>query len=116
MYSRFYSFLDFVYPFSAEAKTGVFWALEDCPIPEGLNPDSVHAKIKKALENKGYGGALSIRAYGEKETFPDIYRDAGIAIVQGESRPPFALLYLNKTYLFFTNLEDSVEIYSSSRG
>lgn len=79
----------------------MFWDLEDCPIPEGLSPDSIHAKIKKALENKGYGGALSIRAYGEKETFPDElldkYRNAGIAIVQGESRP-FALLYF---FFFF---------------
>ncbi|CAA7038228.1 unnamed protein product [Microthlaspi erraticum] len=33
----------------AEAKTGVFWNLEDCPIPEGLNPDSIHAHIKKLL-------------------------------------------------------------------
>uniref|UniRef100_M4CY59 Folylpolyglutamate synthase n=1 Tax=Brassica campestris TaxID=3711 RepID=M4CY59_BRACM len=69
-----------------ETKTCIYWNLEDCPIPEGLNPDLIYENIKSALESKGYdvgGGDMSINAYADKKTFSDELLDRyGINQVQ----------------------------------
>ncbi|CAN8267494.1 unnamed protein product [Cochlearia groenlandica] len=54
------SFLSSAY---SESVTGVFWDLDDCPIPEKLTPASISANIKLALTNIGYKGSVSITAY-----------------------------------------------------
>ncbi|CAH8340170.1 unnamed protein product [Eruca vesicaria subsp. sativa] len=78
----------------------VFWSLKDCPIPESLNPGSVCANIKKALERKGSDGAVLIKAYCDKETFSDElfanYRDAGIDLLPDPLEDEFVniLFYL----------------------
>ncbi|XP_010469122.1 PREDICTED: uncharacterized protein LOC104749231 [Camelina sativa] len=52
---------------TSETKIGVFWDVEDCKLPDGLQPDSVSWNIKSALQRQGYGrNNVSIRAYGEK--------------------------------------------------
>ncbi|VVB06464.1 unnamed protein product [Arabis nemorensis] len=65
----------------AEAKTGVFWDIEDCPIPNGLDPVSVSQNIKSALANQGYRGEVSINAYKEKKTIRNDFELAGINLV-----------------------------------
>ncbi|KAF2591154.1 hypothetical protein F2Q70_00041182 [Brassica cretica] len=44
----------------AEAKTVVFWDVDECPIPEDLDPQSVYQNIRTALANKGYHGEKMI--------------------------------------------------------
>ncbi|CAA7019281.1 unnamed protein product [Microthlaspi erraticum] len=38
----------------AVAKTGVYWDIEDCPIPENLSPKMIYKNIKAALADMGY--------------------------------------------------------------
>ncbi|ESQ43975.1 hypothetical protein EUTSA_v10006264mg [Eutrema salsugineum] len=64
----------------AEAKTCVFWDTEDCPIPKGLNPESVYRNIRRALANKGYHGEVTIWAYGDKNQIPGYFESAGIKL------------------------------------
>ncbi|VVB05820.1 unnamed protein product [Arabis nemorensis] len=55
---------------SSIAKTGIFWNIEDCPIPEGLNPRNILENIKSSLTNEGYvHGEVSVRAYCEKKNW-----------------------------------------------
>ncbi|XP_010503209.1 PREDICTED: uncharacterized protein LOC104780412 [Camelina sativa] len=49
------------------AETGVFWDLDDCPIPNDLNPGSIYANIKSSLKDMGYSGGISIVAYSTRE-------------------------------------------------
>ncbi|CAN7057102.1 unnamed protein product [Brassica rapa subsp. trilocularis] len=49
-----------------EAKTAVFWDIEDCPIPGGLDPLTFLQNIKLALVNHGCHGNVSIMAYCDK--------------------------------------------------
>ncbi|KAL1206669.1 hypothetical protein V5N11_027229 [Cardamine amara subsp. amara] len=49
----------------AEAKTAVFWDIEDCKIPNGLDAIDVSHNIRRALANVGYHGTVSIKAYGD---------------------------------------------------
>ncbi|KAG7561555.1 NYN domain limkain-b1-type [Arabidopsis thaliana x Arabidopsis arenosa] len=63
------------------AKTQIFWDIEDFPIPDGLDPKSVCQKIKQGLD---FRGDVSISAYYEDKTVPeevlDKYRDARITL------------------------------------
>lgn len=45
-----------------EANTAIFWDIEDCPIPGGLDPLMFLQNIKSAL-NHGCRGKLSIMVY-----------------------------------------------------
>ncbi|CAA7033283.1 unnamed protein product [Microthlaspi erraticum] len=65
----------------SEAKTCVFWDIEDCPIPDGLDPESVAKNIKSALVKKGYLGEVTIWAYGDKYQIQDYYQSAGIKLL-----------------------------------
>ncbi|KAG7560980.1 Regulator of chromosome condensation RCC1 [Arabidopsis thaliana x Arabidopsis arenosa] len=51
-------------PDPTKAKTSVFWDVEDFPSPNGV---SFYDIIKSAIEDEGYRGEVSIRAYGEKK-------------------------------------------------
>ncbi|ESQ47231.1 hypothetical protein EUTSA_v10027969mg [Eutrema salsugineum] len=64
----------------SEAKTCVFWDMEDCPIPNGLNPESVYRNIRTALASKGYRGEVTIWAYGDKNQIPGYFESAGIKL------------------------------------
>ncbi|KAG7560350.1 NYN domain limkain-b1-type [Arabidopsis thaliana x Arabidopsis arenosa] len=46
------------------AKTAVFWDIEDCPVPDGLNAVDATNNIKNALKNAGFNGEVSIFAFG----------------------------------------------------
>ncbi|XP_013710197.2 uncharacterized protein LOC106414027 [Brassica napus] len=59
----------------AEAtKTGVFWDVEECPIPEDLDPELVYQNIRSALANKGYHGEVKIMAFGDRNQIPGYYQ------------------------------------------
>ncbi|CAA7033277.1 unnamed protein product [Microthlaspi erraticum] len=64
----------------AEAKTCVFWDIEDCPIPDGLDPEMVAKNIKTALAKRGYLGELTIKVYGDKYQVEEYYQSAGIEL------------------------------------
>ncbi|CAH8267576.1 unnamed protein product [Arabidopsis lyrata] len=72
---------------SNTAETGVFWDLDDCPIPDDQTPASVCANIKSALKTAGYVGRVSIVAYSlTKQTSVD-FESAQIKLEQpGNSR------------------------------
>lgn len=70
---------------SADAKTCVFWNVEDYPIPSGSDPVSMGQKIKSALAVENIRGELSIKAYVDKKNtlsdeLRDKYIDAGITV------------------------------------
>ncbi|KAJ4866907.1 putative endonuclease or glycosyl hydrolase [Raphanus sativus] len=78
---------DFHYPIRVypTGNTVVFLDVDDFPIPKHLDPQTIRQKIKRALENRGYLGDVSVRLYGDKNTLPgkysmDKYADAGIEI------------------------------------
>ncbi|CAH8267577.1 unnamed protein product [Arabidopsis lyrata] len=67
---------------SNTAETGVFWDLDDCPIPDDQTPASVCANIKSALKTAGYVGRVSIVAYSlTKQTSVD-FESAQIKLEQ----------------------------------
>ncbi|XP_022574299.2 uncharacterized protein LOC106447942 [Brassica napus] len=49
------------------AKTGVFWNLDDCEIPDDID---IYQKVKSALANQGCHGQMSIWAYCEEDKEP----------------------------------------------
>ncbi|KAG7569446.1 NYN domain limkain-b1-type [Arabidopsis thaliana x Arabidopsis arenosa] len=66
-------------------KTGIFWDINDSPLPNDLDPQSMYQKFKSALEEKDYYGEMTIWAYAEKITFSnellDEYRKANIYFI-----------------------------------
>ncbi|KFK31214.1 hypothetical protein AALP_AA6G083300 [Arabis alpina] len=59
-------------PYSKITKsTCVFWDVDDCPIPNGVDFNLIYQNIKSALANNGYDGSLEIKLYGEKKPFSD---------------------------------------------
>ncbi|CAA7029563.1 unnamed protein product [Microthlaspi erraticum] len=79
----------------AEAKTCVFWDVEDCPIPDGQDPESVAINIKSALAKNGYRGEVTIRAYGEKYQVQDFYESAGIKLFpQGDNYARYMKMHM----------------------
>ncbi|CAA7039898.1 unnamed protein product [Microthlaspi erraticum] len=78
-------------PFSMESeqdepKTGVFWDLEDFPIPDDLDPATVLQNIKLALQKSGHHGDVFVWAYlpgGKTFSKHSVkeYEDAGITTI-----------------------------------
>ncbi|XP_023639183.1 uncharacterized protein LOC111830723 [Capsella rubella] len=51
------------------AKTGVFWDVEDCPVPDGLSAADATNNIKNALKFAGFNGEVSIIAFGHTRKY-----------------------------------------------
>ncbi|CDY37283.1 BnaA01g25030D [Brassica napus] len=49
------------------ANTGIFWYLDDCPIPEGLSALKVSQNMRLALSKLNYSGKVFIHAYGDSQ-------------------------------------------------
>ncbi|KAH9287668.1 hypothetical protein KI387_031785, partial [Taxus chinensis] len=66
------------------AKTSVWWDLEKCPVPSGVDPHAIAQNISSALTNCGFKGAVSITAFGDTHALsPNIQRalsSTGIAL------------------------------------
>lgn len=61
----------------------MFWDLGDFPIPDGVDPASIHESIKDAIKKQGCHGEVLIEAYAEsdKDTLSDgKYSDAGLHV------------------------------------
>ncbi|KFK42975.1 hypothetical protein AALP_AA1G063500 [Arabis alpina] len=58
-------------PMVVTKSTCVFWDVDDCPIPNGLDPNLAYQNIKSSLVNNLYDGSLEIKLYGEKKPFSD---------------------------------------------
>lgn len=53
------------------ADTGVFWDVDDCEIPDGLNALMVSQNMRSALERLNYRGKVFIYAYGDSNQILD---------------------------------------------
>lgn len=61
------------------AKTAVFWDMDDCKIPDGLDVSDVTKNIKMALKNNGHFRDPSISAYGDGDRIKYDFLSAGIS-------------------------------------
>ncbi|CAA7044644.1 unnamed protein product [Microthlaspi erraticum] len=50
----------------SDRKSGVFWDVDDFPVPEGRG---IREIVESNLEKQGYKGEASITVYGEKDPF-----------------------------------------------
>ncbi|KAJ3683892.1 hypothetical protein LUZ60_014119 [Juncus effusus] len=48
-----------------EAKTSVWWDIENCMVPRGTDPNPIAQNISTALACAGFTGPISISAYGD---------------------------------------------------
>ncbi|KAF2561189.1 hypothetical protein F2Q70_00018528 [Brassica cretica] len=78
---------------SAVSCTRVFWDVVDFTFPKDLAPETIYNNMKSILEKMGFMGDLSIMAYVNLETFPDIpaYENAGFSIIPHQERHRFML-------------------------
>ena len=47
------------------AKTSVWWDIENCAVPRGCDPHAIAQNISSALARMNYCGPVSISAYGD---------------------------------------------------
>ncbi|KAJ0246588.1 hypothetical protein HA466_0171020 [Hirschfeldia incana] len=100
----------------AEAKTGVFWDVEECPIPEDLDPESVYQNIRSALANKGYNGEVTIKAFGDRNQIPGYYESAGIEIFpKGDKHERFIDMMISFTRWVMDNKPELSNVLVISR-
>lgn len=64
------------------AKTAVFWDMEDCPLPDGLNAVEVSRNIRKALKKLNYEAKASIYAYGDTDQIKAGLNSTGYVVKQ----------------------------------
>ncbi|GAB4830633.1 hypothetical protein Ancab_020399 [Ancistrocladus abbreviatus] len=59
-----------------EAKTSVWWDIENCQVPRGCEPHGIAQNISSALVNLNYRGPVSISAYGDTNRIPSSIQQA----------------------------------------
>ncbi|GAB4841821.1 hypothetical protein Ancab_022557 [Ancistrocladus abbreviatus] len=59
-----------------EAKTSVWWDIENCQVPRGCDPHGIAQNISSALVNLNYSGPVSISAYGDTNRIPSSVQQA----------------------------------------
>lgn len=68
----------------ANAKTSVWWDIENCHVPKGLDAHVIAQNVRSALSKLDYKGPVSISAYGDTKLLPDRVQHAisstGIAL------------------------------------
>ncbi|CAN8243845.1 unnamed protein product [Cochlearia groenlandica] len=52
------------------SKTSVWWDIENCGVPRGWDAHAIAQNIASALLRMGYGGPVSISAYGDTNLIP----------------------------------------------
>ncbi|KAM1431402.1 hypothetical protein ACFX2I_047358 [Malus domestica] len=52
------------------AKTSVWWDIENCQVPKGCDAHAIAQNISSALVNMNYCGPVSISAYGDTNGIP----------------------------------------------
>ncbi|VVB06592.1 unnamed protein product [Arabis nemorensis] len=67
-----------------KAKTAVWWDIENCQVPKGLDAHGIAQNISSALKNMNYCGPVSISAFGDTNRIPPAIQQAlnstGIAL------------------------------------
>ncbi|KAF5187189.1 Meiosis arrest female protein [Thalictrum thalictroides] len=53
-----------------EAKTSVWWDIENCQVPKGCDPHAIAQNVRSSLINMNYCGQISISAYGDTNRIP----------------------------------------------
>lgn len=51
-------------------KTSVWWDLENCPVPNGVDPHAIAQNISSALSKHDYRGPVAISAFGDTHCLP----------------------------------------------
>ncbi|XP_057816087.1 uncharacterized protein LOC131029580 [Cryptomeria japonica] len=68
----------------ANAKISVWWDIENCNVPKGVDPYAIAQNITSALKKVDYRGAVSIYAYGDTKVLTSRVQEAlsstGIAL------------------------------------
>ncbi|GAB2282100.1 hypothetical protein Dimus_016658 [Dionaea muscipula] len=59
-----------------EAKTSVWWDIENCPVPRGCDHHAIAQNISSALKKFNYRGPVSISAYGDTNRIPSSVQQA----------------------------------------
>ncbi|KAH7666550.1 Meiosis regulator and mRNA stability factor 1 protein [Dioscorea alata] len=59
-----------------EAKTSVWWDIENCQVPRGCDPHLIAQNIRSGLAEMDYKGAVSIWAYGDTSNIPAAIQQA----------------------------------------
>jgi len=54
----------------SNVKTSVWWDLENCPVPSGVDPHAIAQNISSALSKHDYRGPVSISAFGDTHNLP----------------------------------------------
>lgn len=66
------------------AKTAVWWDIENCQVPKGVDAHGIAQNISSALEKMNYLGTVSISAFGDTNRIPPAIQQAlnstGIAL------------------------------------
>lgn len=88
-----------------EAETAVFWDVDSCPIPSGVDLDTIYKNIRTALENYGYRGNVTIRAFGERNMIRDDFFNAGIMFVPEEDELDRADQIMEDVYLWTMDVD-----------
>ncbi|KAM0947551.1 putative NYN domain, limkain-b1-type, meiosis regulator and mRNA stability factor 1 [Dioscorea sansibarensis] len=60
----------------AEAKTSVWWDIENCQVPKGCDPHQIAQNIRSALAEMEYKGSVAIWAYGDTSNIPAAIQQA----------------------------------------
>ncbi|CAN8277380.1 unnamed protein product [Cochlearia groenlandica] len=55
----------------SKTKTSVWWDIENCEVPKGWDAHAIAQNIASALLKMGYGGPVSISAYGDTNLIPN---------------------------------------------
>ncbi|AEE80323.1 putative NYN domain, limkain-b1-type, meiosis regulator and mRNA stability factor 1 [Arabidopsis thaliana] len=58
------------------AKTSVWWDIENCQVPKGLDAHGIAQNISSALKKMNYCGRVSISAYGDTSGIPHVIQHA----------------------------------------
>ncbi|KAK9139080.1 hypothetical protein Scep_008761 [Stephania cephalantha] len=60
----------------AEAKTSVWWDIENCHVPKNCDPYAIAQNINSSLMKMNYCGAVSIAAFGDTNRIPHSVQEA----------------------------------------
>ncbi|GMH02216.1 hypothetical protein Nepgr_004055 [Nepenthes gracilis] len=63
-------------PQYVEAKTSVWWDIENCQVPKGCDHHAIAQNIRTALVKKNYCGPVSITAYADTSRIPSSVQKA----------------------------------------
>ena len=55
---------------SSDGPVGIFWDIENCPIPDNISPDDISVNIRRTIHSMNSGTITSFSAYGDFKGFP----------------------------------------------